>query len=153
MKCLTIDPGARGGIALLSDDIIEAYPCPKSYSGMANLIREIIRLNYLAKVPLYQKIECVLENVHAFPTDARSSAFKFGRNFGIWIGILESFEIKYKLVTPQTWQKEFHPLPKNKQERKKELRSIAKGFHAKATYYTADAICMAIWMRNQDVYR
>lgn len=149
MKCLAIDPGARGGIALLDDDIIEAYPCPKSFSGMADLIREIVNSSYVNNY----KIKCVLENVHAFPTDARSSAFKFGRNFGIWIGILESFEIKYKLVTPQTWQKEFHPLPKIKQERKKELRLIAKSFHMKATYYTADAICMAIWMRNQNVYR
>ena len=134
---------------MLGDDVIEAYSCPKSFSGMASLIREINNSSYVDDY----KIECALENVHAFPTDARSSAFKFGKNFGIWIGILESLKMKYKLVSPQTWQKDFHPLPKDKQERKKELRLIAKGFHKKATYYTADAICMAIWLRNQDVYR
>ena len=84
---------------------------------------------------------------YAFPTDARSSAFKFGKNFGIWIGILESLSIKYEMVTPQKWQKQFE-LPKNKQQRKKELKMIAKEFYPKATLYTADAICIGLWGKN-----
>ncbi len=93
---------------------------------------------------------CTLEKVHAFPTDARSSAFKFGTNYGAWIGILESNNINYELVMPRVWQKDFS-LPKNKKERKQELKKIAKCFYEKATLYTSDAICIAVWRRaNED---
>ena len=92
---------------------------------------------------------CTVEKVHAFPTDARSSAFKFGTNYGAWIGILESNNVEYELVMPRVWQRDFN-LPKIKKERKQELKKIAKCFHEKATLYTSDAICIAIWRRAND---
>jgi len=138
-KYIAIDPGKSGGIAILNEDNIEAYKCPPTFKEMSDLIKSKIDDSY----------SCILEKVHAFPTDARSSAFKFGMNYGIWIGILESNNINYELVMPRVWQKDFG-LPKNKKERKQELKTIAKGFYQKATLYTADAICMAIWKRAND---
>ena len=91
------------------------------------------------------KPKCFLESVHAFPTDARSNAFKFGMNFGIWQGILSALNIETILVTPQAWQKGLE-LPKNKQERKNRLKEIAtKESGLKTTLKTADAICIAMY--------
>lgn len=139
-KYLAIDPGKSGGIALLSEDSVEAYKCPPTFKEMAELIKKINSNNSYI---------CVLEKVHAFPTDARSSAFKFGTNYGVWMGILESNNIEYELVMPRKWQKDFN-LPKIKKERKQELKTIAKCFYEKATLYTADAICMAVWRRASE---
>jgi len=103
----------------------------------------------IKKININNSYTCVLEKVHAFPTDARSSAFKFGTNYGVWMGILESNNIEYELVMPRKWQKDFN-LPKIKKERKQELKTIAKCFYEKATLYTADAICMAVWRRASE---
>ena len=139
-KSIAIDPGKSGGIAVLENNEIQAYKCPPTFKEMAKLIKSIKKDTYL----------CILERVHAFPTDARSSAFKFGTNYGAWMGILESNNVNYELVLPRKWQEDFQ-LPKEKKERKKELKQIAKCFYEKATLYTADAICMAIWARaNHD---
>lgn len=142
---LAIDPGKNGGICILYEDYAEAYKCPPSPKKMAELMRKI---NNHCYVDGYEII-CLLEKVHAFPTDARSSAFKFGANYGMWQGILSSLNIDYELVTPQKWQKEFD-LPKTKKERKQDLKRIAKCFYEKATLYTSDAICMAIWKRANE---
>ena len=79
-KYIAIDPGKSGGIAVLKDNEVQAYKCPPTFKEMAQLIKSIKKDTYL----------CILEKVHAFPTDGRSSAFKFGTNYGAWIGILES---------------------------------------------------------------
>ena len=33
----------------------------------------------------FSQIEVAIENVHAFPTESKSSSFKFGTNFGMWL--------------------------------------------------------------------
>lgn len=139
-KYLAIDPGKSGGIAILSEDSVEAYKCPPTFKEMAELIKKISNNNSYI---------CVLEKVHAFPTDGRSSAFKFGTNYGAWMGILESNNIEYELVMPKKWQHDFY-LSKEKKERKQELKKIAKCFYEKATLYTADAICIAVWRRANE---
>ena len=138
-KYLAIDPGKSGGVAILSEDSVEAYKCPPTFKEMAKLIKSIKKNTHL----------CILERVHAFPTDGRSSAFKFGTNYGAWMGILESNNVNYELVLPRKWQEDFQ-LPKEKKERKQELKKIAKCFYEKATLYTSDAICMAIWSRANE---
>ena len=139
-KYLAIDPGKSGGIAILSEDSVEAYKCPPTFKEMAELIKKISKNNSYI---------CVLEKVHAFPTDGRSSLFKFGTNYGAWMGILESNNIEYELVMPKKWHHDFH-LPKEKRERKQELKKIAKCFYEKTTLYTADAICIAVWRRANE---
>jgi len=146
---LAIDPGKSGGIAILSEDKVEAYKCPPTFKEMAELIKKININQFNVFGEIMPTYVCILERVHAFPTDGRSSAFKFGTNYGAWMGILESNNIEYELVMPKKWQHDFH-LSKVKKERKQELKRIAKCFYEKTTLYTADAICMAVWRRAID---
>ena len=66
-----------------------------------------------------------LEQVHAFPTDGRSSAFKFGTNYGVWQGFLGALDIECNLVSPQVWMKPLG-LSKDKKLRKNEIKAMAQ---------------------------
>ena len=141
-----IDPGKSGGIATISTIIDDtnymALKTPNSTGAMVEIVR-VIKKNPISPV-------CYIENVHAFPTDARSSAFKFGVNYGIWQGILSSFGINMILVSPMKWQKHFGKMPKEKRERKNKLKAIAsKRTGIKATLNTADAILIALYGYEQ----
>lgn len=140
-----IDPGKSGGISVIrvnekgAIECIHAFGCPEDIKGMNQLIKKI-------KVKPYKKIICYIEKVWAFPTDGRSSVFKFGMNYGIWQGVLCANQIYTTYITPQKWQSHFGKLPKKKQERKKVLKEIAsKQSGIKATLKTADAICIALY--------
>ena len=120
--------------------IVKRCPPDNDPKKMANIIKRMIGRN--------RKVDIVIENVWAFPGDSAMTAFKFGTNYGIWQGIFGAMNLKWRKVTPQTWQKEYKPLSKIKKERKNELKEIAKGFYDKPTLQTSDAILIAIWGKN-----
>ena len=89
--------------------------------------------------------------LHAFPTDGRSSAFKFGVNYGIWQGLLGANKIETKFIAPQVWMKSLE-LPKSKVERKKEIKRVAQGvidsqgtLKKKVTLHTSDAVLIGMY--------
>jgi len=147
MIIIGIDPGAKGGVAIFDEEenIMILEKCPETPREMAAIINS-------AKVMKNGNVTCVIEKVHAFPTDARSSAFKFGCNFGKWLGILGAYDITTIEVTPQVWMKPLQPLPKIKRERKNELKKIAINLFPKnkVTLSTADAALMVVWYVNNE---
>ena len=141
-----IDPGKRGGVAMSDGTKVVAKSTPEEPTGMANIIRSHLNTSYIEE----EELIAYIENVHAFPTDTRSSAFKFGMNYGIWIGILATLGIKTVKVSPFKWMEKWKPLPKIKKERKNELKMIAKDFYPKATLSTSDAILIAVYGMNNE---
>lgn len=97
---LCIDPGASGAAAL--SELVSGNPCalhPFTTARNASLfVEECLDKHHLLPV--------LMENVHATPVMSRSSAFSFGTNFGVWQGILASWDLPLWLVTPQAWQHE-----------------------------------------------
>ena len=86
------------------------------------------------------------------PTDARSRAFAFGKNFGVWLGMLTAFSLSYNKVTPSTWQSHFGSFPKEKKHRKNAIKDIAKERFPntdKITLATADAILIALYAKEE----
>ena len=141
---LAIDPGARGGVvALTEDDMIECSKCPDNINDMSLMISHIVNECYVENYSL----KVYIERVHAFPTDARNSAFKFGMNYGMWIGILAANNQFPNHITPQKWQKAYHPLPKVKKDRKKKLYELASDMFpkVKVTYMVCDALLIAAY--------
>ena len=136
-----IDPGKSGGIAIINGKNANMEKCPPEPIGMASIINTAKTTAYIEGLDI---VACI-EKVHAFPTDARSSAFKFGMNYGMWLGVLESIKIPYIKVTPQAWMKKYQPLPKQKQERKRRLKEIAQNLFPdnKITLSTSDAVLIA----------
>ena len=146
MIIIGIDPGAKGGVAIYdeAEHKMILHKCPETPKEMAAIINT-------AKIK-DNNVFCVIEKVHAFPTDARSSAFKFGCNFGKWLGILGAYDIPTLEVTPQVWMRDFQPLPKIKRERKNELKQIAINLFPenKITLSTSDAALMVVWYINNE---
>jgi hypothetical protein len=145
---LGIDPGKSGGISIIySKTKYNAYKCPEDVYQMASLIKEI-KNNCTIKS---YTIRCFIENVHAFPTDARSRAFAFGKNFGMWLGILASYSVKPLLVSPSKWQNHFGPFPKLKKDRKNKIKEIAKDAfpNIKMTLYVSDAMLISLYGKEE----
>ena len=142
-----IDPGKSGGLAVSVGGVItEFHKYPTTQQDLYYTMYEI--LNNYKGIPL-----AYLEQVHAFPTDGRSSAFKFGTNYGVWKGLLLGMQIEYRLVAPQVWMKSL-PLSKNKKERKNQLKEMAQGIinnqnnfnelkNKRVTLHTSDAILIS----------
>ena len=94
-----IDPGQTGGIAVGSADqqTAEAHRFPEDISNAMQLLRDLrgrsdIRL-------------AAIEKVGAMPKQGVSSTFKFGANFGAWLGGLAALDIPHVLITPAQWQR------------------------------------------------
>ena len=143
-KCIGIDPGKSGGIAVIEGDgTTTVYKCPTTVKDMALLIG--ICLNDVAAY----RTAVYLEKVWAFPTDAKKAAFTFGTNYGQWQGILASHELEIRYVTPKEWQAHFNiekGLPK--QIRKRQLKDIAIKSNPETkriTLSTADALLIAMY--------
>jgi hypothetical protein len=143
-----IDPGKGGGLAVSVGGIItEFHKYPKTEQELYYIIHEILD-KWNGKPTAY------LEQVHAFPTDGRSSAFKFGTNYGFWQGLLVGYQIECKLVAPQVWMKSLG-LSKDKKERKNQLKEMAqrvvdKQFDSelknkRVTLHTSDSILISIY--------
>ena len=94
MTYIGIDPGAKGGLAVIRDGGITVAPYEKSRY-----------IEILSRVPTDSV--CCLAHVHAMPGQGVTSMFNFGQNFGWVQGVLEAMGISYELVQPQKWKKEF----------------------------------------------
>ena len=90
-----IDPGLKGGIAIITDDAAMAYPY--SDETLRNIARSLTN----------ESARCCLEQVHAMPKQGVSSTFKFGVSYGYIKGILEMAGLSYQEIPPQRWKKEF----------------------------------------------
>ena len=142
-KCIGIDPGKGGGVAIITSETVEMYNCPRTVNEMAFLIGAC-----LSDVAAY-RVKVFLEKVWAFPTDGRVGSFTFGENYGQWQGILSSHELDPVLVTPKMWQSHFEIKKGLKKDiRKKILKQMAKDRcpnAKKVTLKTADALLIAIY--------
>tara|TARA_R100000655_G_scaffold104501_2_gene151776 strand:- start:424 stop:954 length:531 start_codon:yes stop_codon:yes gene_type:complete len=147
MITIGIDPGKSGGIVFINGDkIIEMYKCPNTIEEMAELL-EPYRLKWDSNI----NVTAYIEQVHAFPSDGRSSVFKFGTNYGIWQGLLGANKIETKFIAPQVWMRSLE-LPKSKVDRKRKIKSIAQKvidkqglLKKKVTLNTSDAVLIGMY--------
>lgn len=152
-----IDPGVSGGIAMISPDgwQIEKYPASREPDDVRIIFAKMIEYCVMNDF----NTNVFIELVHAMPNDGKSNAFKFGMNYGIWLGIT-SFHTINK-VSPQKWQKFYNQfygqLPKIKKDRKNKLKeyaaSIMKDWNNdyKPTLATSDAILIAHYGKEMPI--
>lgn len=100
MTTIAIDPGACGGIAWRQDhQPVNAVRMPATEGDLINLLRTLV---VDATTTL-----AVVEEVGGYVGMAQpgSAAFKFGRNYGFALGVLQTLGVRVELVRPQKWQK------------------------------------------------
>ena len=102
-----IDPGQKGGIAALYSNKIHpdiAYRYPGDVLRAAHLLCDLAFVSAFGTFPIGEIVACV-EKVSSMPKQGVASSFKFGANYGAWLGMLSAYQIKHITVTPRTWQK------------------------------------------------
>ncbi len=141
---LGIDPGANGALVALGEGgIMEGFISIVPFSK--NTEHDIVHLLQC----LHPDIDmcCFIEKVHAMPKQGVSSTFKFGRNYGVMIGILTALGIPYREVTPQAWQRAMSCLSKGDKNCTK--AAAQKLFPSvKVTHANADALLIAEYCRR-----
>ena len=108
-----IDPGQTGGLAYVkpNGDLYATSPMPAvggevDAIGLYHLISDWTTGGSGVKV--------MIEQVHSMPGQGVSSTFKFGKNFGIAIGVVGAMQLPLHRVTPQKWKQQFQLTGKDK---------------------------------------
>ena len=149
-KYVGIDPGKSGGLMVIDEKgNAEAHKCPEKAIDMSVLFHIAI-----GDTPP-DKVKLLMERVWARPTNAVRSAFVFGVNYGQWLGIAASHEIKMHTERPNEWIK-WIGCPKSSElslsKRKNWLKNKAKELYPdlkKITLATADAVLIAHYAKKE----
>ena len=95
-----IDPGQTGAIAIFQLDEGEYY-----LNSIFDYADKDLFIPVLREISLIENCTSVcIESVHSAPGQGVSSTFKFGANFGWWIGVLDALGYSYTRISPQKWQ-------------------------------------------------
>lgn len=149
MLTIAIDPGLSGGIAYQRDNQpAQAVAMPATEGDLVVFLRD---LTADAKVAV-----AFVEEVGGYVGVAQpgSSAFKFGRNFGFILGVLQTLGVRLELVRPQRWQKSLGLGSASgcasKTEWKNKLKGAAQRLYPslKPTLATADALLILDYARR-----
>ena len=105
MIYIGIDPGKKGGYAMIVDDpkssYVKAYPWDDA--AFAEEMRGI-------GLKLENPRGCVVaavEQVNAMPGQGVTSMFSFGKSYGYILGVLTALNIPFQTVRPHEWKKAF----------------------------------------------
>ena len=147
-KYIGIDPGKNGGITVIDEKgKIEAYKCPEKVLDMSILFKIIVG----DTAP--EDVRLLMERVWARPGNAVRAAFTYGVNYGQWLGIAASHEIKMYTTLPNNWIKWVGcPKALPVADRKRWLKEKAKELYPslkKVTLKTADSILITHYARKE----
>lgn len=95
MTYIGIDPGKKGGIAIIAGGNNEVYPYTDD------------TLKLVAANASKTNALCFVEKVSAMPKQGVTSMFNFGKSYGYILGVLEANGIPYQTVSPQRWKRHF----------------------------------------------
>lgn len=115
-----IDPGNSGAIAAIIEQAgermrLEFYDTPivttkvgKKFKNEMDPAACALMLRALQAIDF--DVHVIVEKVQAMPGDRErsmgaTSAFTFGKGFGMWIGLCVGLQLPYELVHPMTWKK------------------------------------------------
>lgn len=132
MNILGIDPGQKGGIAFVGENLFVAQKMPDTERDALEAI-QLLRGQF-----------AYIEAVHSMPKQGVASSFKFGQNYGFLRGCLIALGIPFETVTPQKWQKALGCLSRgNKNVTKAKAQELYPSL--KITHATADALLIATY--------
>lgn len=151
---ISIDPGISGGYAVFKNGVlVETKPLPVRKLGN-DMVVDCKKLKQM--LPNYAS-EVVLEKVHAMAGQGLSSTFKFGRNTGQVLAVLQqiSKDGKVREAPPAVWKMALGLTGKRKEAAIEEAKIIAndpnvfRTRNKKQALGMADAICIGyFWLRH-----
>jgi len=143
-----IDPGKRGGIAMMDSHEIRLHPY--SDETLLNLMPVLHRYNGIV----------IVEKQWARPGQSISATFLLGEEYGFIKGVIEAYGVNYGTIAPQVWKKEFG-VTSDKQSSIDMAKKLYPGINLLPTKRSrkdsdgmAEALLIAEWgRRNYDRYR
>ena len=111
MKILGIDPGVRGGLAIVTindgaaPQLVDAIDIPVTGIGAKERVDVLAIRTWIAA---HQPQHALIERAQAMPKQGASSGFKYGRAVGALEAVLACCEIPMTVVEPSTWKKAHH---------------------------------------------
>ena len=101
-----IDPGMTGGIAYVKalGDLWEVAPMPAIDGEVDAVTLARLLENWTTGG---DNVSVAIEQVHSMPGQGVSSTFKFGKSFGIAIGVVQALGLAMHRIAPQTCKKQF----------------------------------------------
>ena len=117
MIYIGVDPGKKGGYAVIDDRGARVYPWDDTYfvSDM-NGVRS-----------RGESVVAAVEKVGAMPHQGVSSMFSFGQSYGFIQGVLTALGIPYQLVPPRKWKAEFGLLNTSKEDSARVAKRLFPG--------------------------
>lgn len=140
-----IDPGKTGAVSVIdqSGKVVESLLFSKSTERDTWNFFETFTISGRHSKVSY----AALEKVSSSPQMGVTSAFSFGRSYGLVRGILIASEIPFIDVTPQTWMRKMKCLSKGD---KNVTKAAAQQLFPKTkiTHGNADSLLLAEYMRR-----
>ena len=151
MIWIGIDPGAKGGYALIAESetgqAVFAYPWDDDMFAM-----EMANVMHMKA----EGIVAAVEKVGARPGQGTVSMFSFGRSLGYIEGVLSALGIPYQLIPPATWKREFSLIGKDKRASIEVCRKLFPDVDLKRTERCrtesdgkAESLLLAEWARRK----
>jgi crossover junction endodeoxyribonuclease RuvC len=152
VKVLGIDPGVRGGLAIVEIDngaaprVIDAIDIPVTGVGAKERVDVLaIRTWIQAHTPDHAAIE----RAQAMPKQGASSGFKYGRAVGALEAVLACCEIPMTVIEPTAWKKLHHLRGGDKEGGRQRALQLFPSAHAllarKRDHQRAEAALIALY--------
>ena len=152
MKILGVDPGIRGGLAIVMihdgapPDVVDIIDILVIGTGAKERVDVLAIRSW---VLCHQPHHAVIERAQAMPKQGASSGFKYGRATGAIEAVLACCEIPMTIVEPSLW-KRFHHLPgKDKEAARQRALQLFPSAHAwlarKKDHGRAEAALIALY--------
>jgi crossover junction endodeoxyribonuclease RuvC len=112
VKILGVDPGIRGGLAIVTASdgtapgLVDAIDIPVVGVGAKERVDVLAIRTW---IQMHRPDRAVIERAQAMPKQGASSGFKYGRATGALEAVLACCEIPTTIVEPSAWKK-FHGL-------------------------------------------
>jgi crossover junction endodeoxyribonuclease RuvC len=89
-----IDPGQKGGVALLTDQGAQVWPMPPTVAQLVALVTGIAGASIM-----------VVERAQPMPRQGVTSVFSYGQHFGGFEVLAACLSLRYVTIPPATWKK------------------------------------------------
>lgn len=107
---LGIDPGKAGGICVLSLDpekVVDVIKAPRTLEERKPLLEEILN-TYVVRFAVLENVQVMMKVNNAKKYEIMQSPkamLTFGKDWGVWYGILLACDVKTKVVAPHVWHR------------------------------------------------
>jgi crossover junction endodeoxyribonuclease RuvC len=151
MIALGIDPGIRGGLAVVNEGngvgtLLDAIDIPTVGSGARERVNVLaVRVWIKQQKPHF----ALIERAQAMPRQGASSGFKYGRATGALEAAVVLCGVPLEIIEPTAWKRFWHLPPKDKERSRQRALELFPAAHAllarKLDHGRAEAALIALY--------